>query len=76
MPGMTKSERLVKAAGKEVKENPPAVLAKTRAKKGAEAAEAQRRAIVLSKARQAGARIKKKRLSARGEAKRAMRNQS
>lgn len=74
MAKMTKSQRLVKAAGHEMKENPPAVLAKTRREKGEEAAEAQRKAIMLSKARKAGARIGKnpKRLSVRGEVKKAM----
>ena len=38
-------------AGHELKVNPPAVLSKTRKKKGAKAAEAQRRAIMFSKAR-------------------------
>lgn len=40
-----------------MKQNPPDVLAKTRRKKGKKAAEAQRRAILLSKARQQGARV-------------------
>lgn len=42
--------------GRELKENPPAILAKTRRKKGKVAAESQRRAILLSKARRAGSR--------------------
>lgn len=37
--------------GHELKANPPKILAKTRRKKGKKAAEAQRRAILLSKAR-------------------------
>lgn len=45
------SEASVQAAGHEMKKNPPAVLAKTMAKKGKAAAEAQRKAIMLSKAR-------------------------
>ncbi len=40
-------------AGHEIKVNPPRILAKTRKKKGAKAAEAQRKAIMLSKARAA-----------------------
>ena len=39
------------AAAHELKANPPAVLAKTRKKKGKKAAERQRVAIMLSKAR-------------------------
>ena len=39
------------AAFKEVKANPPAILAKTRAKKGAKAAREQAVAIALNKAR-------------------------
>jgi hypothetical protein len=42
--------------GRELKDNPPRVLAKTRKKKGRKQAEKQRRAILLSKARRAGAR--------------------
>lgn len=38
-------------AGHEVKTNPPGVLAKTRKRFGAKRAEAQRKAIILSKAR-------------------------
>lgn len=50
----------IEEAGREIKENPPRVLAKTRRKKGAKAAERQRRAIMLSKARRAGAKIPQK----------------
>jgi hypothetical protein len=50
----------IKAAFDEIKKNPPAVLAKTAAKKGPAAANKQRVAIGLSKARRAGARIPKK----------------
>lgn len=53
MPKESKSRRLVRKAGAEVRDNPPAVLRK---KSGA-ARERQRRAIVLAKARAAGARI-------------------
>ena len=44
---------------RELKEDPPAILAKTRRKKGATAAKKQRIAILLSKARKDGARTKK-----------------
>lgn len=45
------SESKIEAAGHEIKENPPKILAKTKAKKGAGAANKQRVAIMLSKAR-------------------------
>ena len=57
---LTKSKRILKAVGRELKKNPPKILAKTRKKKGKKGAEAQRVAILLSKARKRGARIKKK----------------
>lgn len=57
MPSHTKSERLKKAAFHEVEQNEPAVVSKTRRKKGGAAAEAQKVAIALNKAREAGARI-------------------
>jgi len=50
---MARSARILQAIGSEMKENPPSVLDKTRRKKGAKAAERQRRAILLSKARHA-----------------------
>ena len=43
--------------GHELKSNPPRVLARTAAKFGAGRAARQRRAILLNKARRAGARI-------------------
>ncbi len=43
--------------GSEMKRNPPSVLATTRRRFGAARAERQRRAILLNKARRAGARI-------------------
>lgn len=52
-----RSARILSGIGRELKHNPPAVLAKTRRKKGAKAAERQRVAILLSKARDAGARV-------------------
>jgi len=54
----SKSNReILQAMGHELKHNPPRVLAKTRKKKGRKQAERQRRAILLSKARRAGARV-------------------
>ena len=52
-----KTKKTLQRIGKELKRNPPAVLAKTRRKKGKAAAERQRKAILLSKARKAGARV-------------------
>jgi len=45
------SEAALETAGSEMKANPPSILAKTRRKFGAERAESQRKAIMLSKAR-------------------------
>lgn len=56
----SRTAHILQAMGHEMKENEPAVLAKTRRKKGAKAAERQRRAILLDKARRAGAHIPKK----------------
>ena len=53
----TRTSRILSGIGEELKENPPSILAKTRKKKGAKAAEKQRKAILLSKAREAGAHI-------------------
>lgn len=53
----SRSSKLLSSIGEELKENPPEVLAKTRKKKGKAAAEKQRVAILLSKARKAGARV-------------------
>jgi hypothetical protein len=55
----TKSKGLIESAGREMKDNPPAILASTRRKFGSARAESQRRAILLSKARAKGARIPK-----------------
>ena len=49
--GPTPSESAIESAGHEMKENPPSILAKTRAKFGAKRAEKQRVAILLNKAR-------------------------
>jgi hypothetical protein len=53
----SKTQRLVRAAGKELKDNPPKVLGATLRKKGPKQANKQRVAIMLSKARAAGADI-------------------
>lgn len=52
-----KTRGILDSVGKELRDNPPAVLAKTRSKKGAGAANKQRVAILLSKARKAGAKV-------------------
>ena len=54
-----RSARILSDIGGELRDNPPSVLAKTRAKKGPKRAEKQRVAILLSKARAAGANIPK-----------------
>ncbi len=51
----------LESIGRELKENPPKQLARTRRKFGAKRAEKQRRAILLSKARKAGIKVGKKR---------------
>lgn len=57
----SKTKRVLRSVGRELKRNPPAILAKTARKKGPAAAERQRKAILLSKARDKGARVKRKR---------------
>ena len=47
----------LEAIGKELKERPPAILAATRRKFGAARSERQRKAILLSKGRQAGVKV-------------------
>ncbi|MGI0014039.1 MAG: hypothetical protein ACREBU_11440 [Nitrososphaera sp.] len=59
MPSHTKSERAKKRAFREVEQNEPSIVGKTRRKKGAKAAEKQKIAIALSKAREMGAKIPK-----------------
>jgi len=54
---MKHSSSILEHIGHEMKVNPPRILAKTRKKKGAAQAENQRVAILLSKARKAGAHI-------------------
>ena len=51
MPDHTKSERRKRAAFREVNRNEPAIVKKTRRKKGAATAKRQKIAIALSKAR-------------------------
>ena len=53
----TKSKKILSRVGKELKKNPPKILAKTTKKKGKAQAQKQRVAILLSKARKAGAKI-------------------
>jgi hypothetical protein len=48
---------ILESVGHELKHNPPRILSKTRKKKGRKQAEKQRKAILLSKARRAGARV-------------------
>ena len=57
---MAKRKSKLRQIGHELKVNPPRQLAKTRKKFGAADAEAQRRAILLSKARKAGVRVPKR----------------
>lgn len=52
-----RSARILSNVGKELRDNPPAILAKTRRKSGKKRAAMQRTAILLSKARAAGANI-------------------
>ena len=56
----SKTKAILKNVGDELKSNPPKVLAKTRRKSGAKRANKQRVAILLSKARRAGANIPEK----------------
>ncbi len=53
------NEGVLNQAGTEIKNNPPAILGKTAAKYGPGRASRQRVAILLSKARKAGASIPK-----------------
>lgn len=52
-----KGATILRSVGHELKVNPPKILAKTKRKKGAAAAEKQRTAILLSKARRRGAHV-------------------
>ena len=58
--GKKKTARLIEAAGHEIKKNPPKILARTARKFGAKKAAKQKVAIMLSKARQAGANVPEK----------------
>ncbi len=55
----TKSQGILEDVGSEIKQNPPKILAKTANKFGPARAEKQRVAILLSKARKAGASVAK-----------------
>jgi len=48
---VSKTKKILSSVGKELKKNPPRILAKTKKKKGKKAMEKQRVAILLSKAR-------------------------
>jgi hypothetical protein len=50
------SQESIESAGSELKENPPRALAKTKRKKGKKAANKQKVAIMMSKARKADSR--------------------
>ena len=54
---MSKKDMMMKRIGHELKENPPKILAKTARKFGKAKAAKQKTAILLSKARRAGAKI-------------------
>lgn len=51
------NKAILSRVGKEIKKNPPRILAKTAKKEGPAAAKKQKVAILLSKARKAGAKI-------------------
>ena len=53
----TKTRRILEDVGHELKVNEPEIVGETRRKEGAEQAEKQRVAILLSKAKKRGARI-------------------
>lgn len=53
----SRKKRILQKVGKEIKNNPPRILAKTAKKKGKKAAGKQKVAILLNKARAAGAKI-------------------
>lgn len=55
----TRTARILESVGTELKNRPPRILEKTRRKKGAKAAERQRVAILLNKARRRGAKVPK-----------------
>ncbi len=53
----SKTKDVLQKVGHEIKTNPPRILAKTAKKKGKAQANKQRVAILLNKARKAGAKI-------------------
>jgi hypothetical protein len=53
----SKSTQILETIGSEMKANAPSILDRTARKFGADKAEAQRKAILLNKARKAGAKI-------------------
>lgn len=53
----SRTAHILESVGKELKNNPPNILEKTRRKKGSKAAGKQRVAILLNKARKRGAKI-------------------
>lgn len=55
----SKTKKVLAKVGKELKKNPPKILAKTAKKSGSAQAKKQRKAILLGKARKAGAKIPK-----------------
>lgn len=55
---LTKTDKILKRIGRELKANPPRILARTKAKKGAAAAKRQRTAILLAKARKVGGNLR------------------
>lgn len=57
MPQHPRKARIMSEVGREMKDNPPGALKKTRRKKGPKAAEKQRTAILLDKARRRGADV-------------------
>jgi len=56
----TRKDAILEKVGHELKVNEPGIVGHTRRKFGASRAKAQKTAILLNKARKAGARIKKK----------------
>lgn len=54
---MAKDRAILEDVGRELKDNPPAILAKTARKSGAKQANKQRVAILLSKSRRLGAKV-------------------
>ncbi len=54
---INRSRSIVDSVGKELKDNPPGILKRTEAKFGKARADKQRKAILLSKARNKGASV-------------------